>query len=181
MQTAHRSSTTAILQTGSLMPGPLFVSLKSVLTFTLRTSRNSALVRVSKSRNTQAGECYLDSALESIRNTPIIRGFVANVKSRLQPMREDFSLAKIHPSPERDGLLSHVDKINDLHSLVDAPELRRAFSTAGANDFEGTLLIANSIEDGGIKLTARLAACEGLFVKTGRMVKPSSPRTVQKK
>ncbi len=72
-------------------------------------------------------------------------------------------------------------KMNDLRSLVDAPELQRAFSTAGATDFEGTLLIANSIEDGGIKLTARLAACEGLLVKTGRMVKPSSPRTVRKK
>lgn len=72
-------------------------------------------------------------------------------------------------------------KINDIRSLVDAPELRRAFSTAGATDFEGTLLIANGFEDAGIKLTARLAACEGLLVKTERMVKTSSPKAVQKK
>jgi hypothetical protein len=56
-------------------------------------------------------------------------------------------------------------EINDPSRLIEEPELRRAFSLAGAIDFENTLQAVDAIEDKTIEMIARLAVCEGVLKK----------------
>ncbi len=65
---------------------------------------------------------------------------------------------KVAPGAEAES--NPLTKINDPRSLIDAPELQRAFSSVGSVDFDGALLAASQIKDGALRLIARLSACQ---------------------
>jgi hypothetical protein len=64
----------------------------------------------------------------------------------------------VAPGAEAEG--NPLAKVNDPRSLIDAPELQRAFSSVGSVDFDSALLAAGQVKDGAIRLIARLSACQ---------------------
>lgn len=64
----------------------------------------------------------------------------------------------VAPGAEAEG--NPLAKVNDPRSLIDAPELQRAFSSVGSVDFDSALLAAGQVKDGTIRLIARLSACQ---------------------
>ena len=63
-------------------------------------------------------------------------------------------------------------EINDPRSLVDSPDLQRAFSSLARADFEGTLIAAGRINPLPVQLIARLATSEAAL--TNRTKKPNA-------
>lgn len=68
-----------------------------------------------------------------------------------------------------------IEELNNPADLIEAPELHQAFAHAGNQDLESSLLAAHGIQDLGIGLVARLAACEKVLLKTNDPPKSTKP------
>ncbi len=62
-------------------------------------------------------------------------------------------------------------ELNDPLSLLDAPEMEQAFSSAGLMDFERTLAQASKIEPRPVQLAARLETLQGFLKNIGKRPK----------
>jgi hypothetical protein len=76
----------------------------------------------------------------------------------------------------REGVSAMFPEINNPLSLIDEPEIGRAFSAAGTEDFDDAMNAASKIENRAVCLMAQLSACEGLAKskKGARTHKPAS-------
>ena len=70
-----------------------------------------------------------------------------------------------------------IEEMNSAADLIEAPELQQAFSHAGSQDLESSLLAAHGIQDLAIGLIARLAACEKVLLKTTDKPKSTKPKS----
>ncbi len=63
---------------------------------------------------------------------------------------------------KKGGIYAALPELNDPAFLIDEPELWRAFSVAGSEDFESAVHTASLIENRAVGLMAQLSACEDL-------------------